>query len=290
MKKSIPSQYPYSLSPTTWFHLEPIPVFGTEERVDFFHKYKRPTEHLYIGNIDAKHLALETSSSLIPRINNYFLQEQFLDENISEDVTKRLLPKICWLADSFFKIGFTHPVLVHYNPRIKQNVIHPGSVRSVIIRLFHTTLNANCMYFNTGGVNFDFMKSLRILTKDELLGYKENIDIEMVADHGSIIPHINLDIRSVKTNIKRWQEFIYRRLTSQTFSIFCNQDIKILRPWYVARAEDANIEIIIDKLQVNEIYDDIICKAVILSIIGKSYSSPSLTVKHKLTFSTPDTI
>jgi hypothetical protein len=129
------------------------------------------------------------------------------------------------------------------------------------------------------------MKPLRILTRDELLSYKENIDIEMVADHGSIIPHINLDIWSVKTNIKRWQEFVYRRLTSHTFSIFCKHDIKILRPWYVANAEDANIEIVVDKVN-----DDIICKAVILSIIGKSYSSPSLTVKHKLTFSTPDTI
>jgi uncharacterized radical SAM superfamily protein len=45
------------------------------------------------------------------------------------------------------------------------------------------------------------------------------------------------------------------------------------------------IEIVVDKVN-----DDIICKAVILSIIGKSYSSPSLTVKHKLTFSTPDTV
>jgi hypothetical protein len=33
--------------------------------------------------------------------------------------------------------------------------------------------------------------------------------------------------------------------------------------------------------------NSIICKAVILSIIGKSYSFPSLTVKHKLSFSTP---
>jgi len=285
MGKSILSQYPYSLSPTTWFHLETIPVFGTEERVDFFHKYKRKTENLYIGNIHAKHLALRTSSDVIPRINDYFLQEQFLDENVPNDITKRLLPKICWLADSFFKIGFTHPLLVHYNPRIQKNVIHPGSIRSIIIRLFHQTSSINCMYFNTGGVDFDFMKSLRILTRDELLSYKDSMEIEMVADHGSIIPHINLDIWAVKTNIKRWQEFVYRRLTSPTFSIFCNQDIKILRPWYVARVEDANIEIII-----NEVNDDNICKAVILSIIGKSYSSSSLTVNHKLTFSTPDTI
>jgi hypothetical protein len=135
------------------------------------------------------------------------------------------------------------------------------------------------------------MKPLRILTRDELLSYKENIDIEMVADHGSIIPHINLDIRSVKANIKCWQDFVYRRLTSRTFSIFCNRDIKVLRPWYVSNIEDANIEInVVDNINVDKVIDDIICKAVILSIIGKSYNSPSLTVKHKLTFSTPDTI
>lgn len=281
--------YPYNLPSDDPYHLETIPVFGTEERIDFFHKYKRPTENLYIGNIHAKHLALRTSSDVIPRINDYFLQEQFLDETVPDDITKRLLPKICWLADSFFKTGFTQPILAHYNPRIQKNVVHPGSIRGIIIRLFHQDLNVNCMYFNTGGVVFDFMESLRILTRDELLSYKENIEIEMVADHGSIIPHINLDIRAIKPNVKRWQEFVYRRLISPSFTIFCNRDINILAPWYVAKVEDAEIEIDIDieKLQVNEVYDDIICKAVILSIIGKSYSSPSLTVKHKLSFSTP---
>jgi hypothetical protein len=282
--------YPYKLPSDDPFHLETIPVFGTEERVDFFYKYKRSTENLYIGQVRARHLALRTSSDVMPRINDYLLQEQFLDETVPDDITKRLLPKICWLVDSSFKIGFIQPILAHYNPRIQKNVVHPGSIRSIIIRLFHQNSNINCMYFNTGGVDFDFMKSLQIITKDKLLSYKENIEIELVADHGSIIPHINLDIQAVKPNIKRWQEFVYRRLTSPTFTICCNHDIPILRPWYVDNVENANIEIIIDTPQVNEVYDDIICKAVILSIIGKSYSSPSITVKHKLTFSTPDNI
>lgn len=289
--------YPYVLPPTDPYHFNAIPVFGTFERIEFFYKYKRASENLYIGNINAKHLKFSTASSHLSRVENYFLQKQYLDSEVPNDITKRLVPKLCWLTDSLFKTGFKYPVCVHYNPRIKENVIHPGSIRNLVINLFQTDYEVSCLYFNTGGVNFDFMQSLQIFSKDELSKYTKNLEIELVADHGAIIPHINLDgptsqvaaSAAIIPNVSKWHEFVYRRLISPSFTIFCNIDIGMLKPWYVAKVEDAEIEINInpEKLQVNEVYDDIICKAVILSIIGKSYSSPALTIKHKLSFSTP---
>jgi hypothetical protein len=144
------------------------------------------------------------------------------------------------------------------------------------------------LYFNTGGVDFDFMKSLRVFEKNELVRYIQNIEIELVADHGSIIPHINLDAMSVQVNIEKWHEFVHHRLISPTFTINRTAGIDLLSPWYVDD-DIADIEIHIDESIDNShvMYNEIVCKALIVSVIGKAYSSDVLTVKHKHTFETP---
>lgn len=267
--------YPYSLDKDVPFHLETIPVYGMNERIDFFYKYKRKTENLYIGNINKGHLLLRESRSLFESISKYLKRKDFSDSRILDDFSKRLLPKVCWLTDVFYKQGFKLPIAVHWNPRIRANVIHPGSVRNHVIKLFQTTDPVYCLYFNTGGVEFDFMKNLSVFP----LTPSNNLEFEMVADHGSIIPHINLDVSSNASSLEKWHEFIYRRLTSPTFSIKSNIDIDILKPWY---APDAKIEIRIENT--NNLDD--LCRCVILAIIGKSYQSPTLSVKHHIEFST----
>jgi hypothetical protein len=283
--------YPYLIPDQTPYHRESIPVYGSKERIEFFYKYKRPTENLYIGNIDLEHLALRPVSDFYDRFYNYFHRQQYLDETVAGDITKRLFPKICWLADSLFKTGFKYPVMTHYNPRTQTNVVHPGSIRSRVANLFQQNSTINCLYFNTGGVDFDFIKSLRVFKQDELLNHIDNIEIELVADHGSIIPHINLDVTSVQVNVKRWQEFVYRRLTSPTFTINRTAGIDLLSPWYVD-CENTDIEIRIDEaITLNrKVYNEVVCTAMILAVIGKSYSSELLTVTHKHIFETPGTI
>jgi hypothetical protein len=275
--------YPYKLPSQESFHLETIPIFGTEERVDFFYKYKRTTENLYIGELDKNNLLLKNSDTILNPVVDYFIKNHFLNDDILNNLSGRIFPKICWLADSFMKHGFKYPLSVHYNPRTQQNVIHPGAIRNHIIHLFHTTPTVNCLYFNTGGVEFDFIKSLRIFSNKELLSLKENIEIEMVADHGAIIPHINLDVISVKPNILIWQDFIRKRLSSQTFTIYSNIDIGIFKQWS-ADKDDARIQIYVKDYTS---WSDIVCKCAILAILGKSYDSESLTVISKDSFETP---
>jgi hypothetical protein len=277
--------YPYYLLPTSPFHLETMPVFGTEERIEFFYKYKRDNEKLYIGNISKDILLLKTTDSLLESIKNYFLKKHFENPSIVSDVRKRIFPKICWLTDSYLKYGFKQPISVHYNPRTRQHVIHPGSIRSHVIHLFHQEKSVNCLYFNTGGVKFDFINSLGVFSKGDLLIHKDNLEIELVADHGSIIPHLNLEVTSVKANAPVWQDFISKRLSSNDFSIFCNEYIEILQPWCKPK-EVANIEIIINNVTNTE-RDDILCKLIILAILGRSYNSEKLTVKHKIAIDTP---
>ena len=279
------NSYPYTIPKDAPFHREAIPVFGTKERIEFFYKYKRDNEKLYVGNIDKDNLLLKESDVLLNSIKNYFSKKQFENEKIVNDFNKRLFPKVCWLANEYLKHGFKYPISVHYNPRIQRNVIHPGAIRNHIIKLFQQEQPVKCLYFNTGGVKFNFMNLLGIFSKGDLLEYVENLEIELIADHGSIIPHLNLDATSVKPNIENWQSFIRIRLASQEFSIFSNKYIEFLQPWCKSK-EDANIEIIIGDVMNNE-WDDIQCKATILAMLGNSYESKNLTVKHKIAIDTP---
>ena len=282
------NKHPYRIVPDIQFNLESIPVYGVEERIDFFYKYKRSSENLYLGNINKDNLLLKPSDSLLRSIEPYFKKKQFLDSRIVTDFSKRLFPKVCWLTDSLFKYGFKYPVCVHYNPRLQKNVIHPGSIRNHVIKLFQDTPDVNCLYFNSGGVGFDFMSSLKVVEKEELLKFKDDIQIELVADHASIIPHINLDYKSVTPNIERWQEFIYRRLTSPSFTMFCEEGIEIFVPW-LTNKDKSNIDVQFNlpysKLPKN-IKDDVVCKIAILAILGKSYQCDEFSITHKISFST----
>jgi len=282
------NRHPYKIAADVQYNLESIPVFGTEERINFFYKYKRTNENLYLGEINTDNLFLKTSDSLLRSIEPWFVKKQLLNSNIVTDFSKRLFPKVCWLADSFFKNGFEYPVSVHYNPRLQRNVMHPGAIRNHIIKLFQNTSSVNCLYFNSGGVNFEFMSTLRIIEQDELLSFKDNMEIELVADHTSIIPHINLDYKSVIPSVERWQEFVYDRLTSSSFTISCNDNIEMFSPW-LTTADNAHIDIIIHRPLANkskDTQDDIICKIAILAILGKSYQCELFTVTHKLLVST----
>ena len=276
--------YPYTLPDRGPFHLETIPIQSIRERIDFFYKYKRSSENLYIGDIDTRHLLLRDSNWLLEPIKQYFQAKSYLQDNTISAGTNHMFPKICWLAKSFTMHGFTHPVSVHYNPRIQQNVVHPGSARNHIIKLFHQTQTVKCLYFNTGGVNFDFMKSMQEFDQNELLANK-SLEFQLVADHGAIIPHVNLDATSVRANVISWQQFIYNRLRSPTFTVY--SDIEMFKPWY-ADEKDANIQIRFNNDSLVNDMPGLICKAIILAIIGKSFASDTLIVNHKCTVETPE--
>ena len=98
--------YPYTLSNTSPFDLNGIPVYGTDERIDFFYKYKRPQENLYIGNIHKDHLLIRNDNGLYNSITRYLNNKQFLKEHILNDFDVRTFPKVCWLANSFIEIQY----------------------------------------------------------------------------------------------------------------------------------------------------------------------------------------
>ncbi len=267
--------YPYSLNPTGHFHLNCIPVCGTEERVEFFYKYKRKSEDLFVGEMKVSDLGY-VFHDFTPSITNYFLGKQYLDSSIHLDIRKRLFPKLCWLTEDLLQDGFRFPLNVHYNPRIEKNVVHPGSIRNKILKLFKSDSSIKALYFNTGGVEFDFMNSMNIFTKEELLSYKKNLEIELVADHGSIIPHLNLDGNSVKDTSLVWQSVLKEKILSKDFKIFYDTELEFFKPWYTAK-EHARIEIYTD-FKKRDIISDVKAKIAILAVLGKSYECPSFKI------------
>lgn len=281
--------YPYFLKPDEQFHIKSLPIYTLESNVNFFYSHKQSDENLYIGSIDKEHLFLKHSHSLLNEIKPFLVHyKRYFRVVDVRDRLRRILPKVCWLTDSFFKKGFEYPVCVHYNPRIQKNVIHPGAIRIHVIKLFQEANAVNCFYFNTGGVNFDFMSSLKIINQNDLLKLKKNMELMLTADHGSIIPHINLDPNSNDTAITIWTEFIHHRLTDSNFKISINYPIFELHPW-TTQNNDATVKIHVDS-SVNELHpkwEDIVCKCIILSIIGRSYKSDLLIIEHTLAVTTP---
>jgi len=268
------NDYPYLLPPSARYQLQMIDLGSNEEKVDFFYRYKRKTEHLYLGVISTKIVELEGVSYIVKQFLNYLQGELYLKEaNRDTHLSVKIVPKLCWLADSYLTNGFQYPMCVHYNPRIQKNVMHPGSTRNHIISLFHKNKNIEVLYFNTGGVTFDFMTNFKIIEKDQLLSYN-GLSISIALDHCSTIPHINLDEHAMDTQLPVWQNKIQSRLLNSNFSVYCDKELPHFKKWITPDENTAQVKIYIkdpnDK-------DDIV-KACIMTLIGRPYESPSLRV------------
>jgi hypothetical protein len=245
---------------------------STLEKIDLFYKIKKESENIYKGKIDNN---LIFQSNFKQDIVKYlkerkFLQTLYITESYSPSDYQ--FPKCCWLADSLLTGSFDNPLSIHYNPRIQQNVVHPGQSRSYISRLFQKE-KIDCLYFNTSGVKFPWMKSLVPVSKDELT--KLNFYIfSLAADHGSLIPHVYFgNQEDTFQHVFKYHNLIKSRLSNMQFRIKSNVVIDPLEYWTTS---DPNTHIEIYIKDVNN--DDDVVRACILAILGKPYVSETLKV------------
>ena len=268
------NSYPYAMPSAIKFYLRPTPVGNAEETLDFFYKYKRPAENLYIGEMNKTcDIDFEGSGYVLDMLTKYLDDNLFLEEVARDsNLSKKLIPKLCWLTSSYLENGFEYPVCMHYNPRIQRNVMHPGATRNHIINLFHGNQPINCLYFNTGGVEFDFLKSMKIIKKSTLLSYP-HISVNIILDHCSTIPHVNLENNSITDNVPLWGQKLKERFGDSSFKIYMNKQIPVLSRW-ATEDETVNTRIYIEDLK-NK--NDVV-KAFLLVASGKTYSSPTLKV------------
>jgi hypothetical protein len=265
--------YPYVLPATSTYWLNVANIGSSNDNIDFFYKYKRESENLYLGKLPPDQFILEGSDYIVKNFLNYLNNSLFLEPATNNsDLTVKQFPKLCWLADSYFREGFLQPVCIHYNPRIQHNAVHPGSTRNHIINLFHDNTDIDCLYFNTGGVKFEFMSTMSIVSKEQLLAYP-HVSMSIVFDHCSPIPHINVEGHTPLDYIPYWQNQVKNRFIESNFKIFMDKPIPQLLKWHT-KDESVDMRVYIkDLTNKNDI-----AKACLLVAIGKPYTSPTLTV------------
>ena len=149
------------------------------------------------------------------------------------NVPLEVISKMCWLSDVWLSTGFDNAIGCHWNPRIGKNVVHPGYTRKKVIDLFPPkTRMIDVIYFNTGGIQAEWMRNLTKVDFEELMNDNWMLPV-FVPDHGSMIPHIQKDIEYIPFGIKDYHGKIFNRLRSLRLS--SNVPIKYLEPWLVTR-------------------------------------------------------
>lgn len=150
-------------------------------------------------------------------------------------------PKIVWLAKEYFSVGFRNPMGGHYNPRIRKNVIHPGGCRQKIIDFFATG-TVDLIYFNTGGIRPKWLSNLSKRRPKDL--FDEGYAIHLVADHGSLIPHVMKDLGLIPHGKKKTHFEIQKMLSN--LHVNSPNDLDVLEPWRAKKSAEANWEVTYD--------------------------------------------
>lgn len=220
-----------------------LPFLEPEQAIELCVRHWHDGEGLYQGFVEKRHISFDNSFAIIDNIESYFSNKKYeidIDSLNDEDNELESFAKLVWLTSEYLSVGFREPLGIHYNPRLDINAIHSGGIRNQVLRLFHEG-KVECLYFNTGGVQFQWMECM---TPVDILDYASKIDVDVavVADHGSLIPHIrtrNITEReSVAETHKKIQEVL-----NGDFRVYSNVKIPALEPWCVSHPRDATLKI-----------------------------------------------
>ena len=194
--------------------LENLPDHSTK-----FFEYKANDEFVGIAVLSKESMNLNAINCLHDDISYYFKYgiNKTIDWNILNYKMKDYYTyqaqvenyiKAVWLAHDFIvNKGFKNPVGCFWNPRNHNWSVHPGGSRQKILKLFGDE-NIETLCFNTGGVSCEFKK---IFTSfDDITSYYNSNDISLVivADHGSLIPHIHFDQEQIFSSVKYYYNLI----------------------------------------------------------------------------------
>jgi hypothetical protein len=244
---------------------------NSNESIDLFYQLKKDIEYIFYGKVDN---LLLFRYNFLSDITAYLKEKKFLQPLHQSSSNERQFAKCCWLADSIIDNGIIDPVSIHYNPRMQQHIVHPGQSRIYISQLFRPEA-INCLYFNTSGVRFSWMKKFVTVNKESLIEMHPSY-VTVSADHGSIIPHIYFGNQPNTLNsVLKYHDMIKHRLSDKNFQIKSNIKIDPLEHW-LTDSDTAPIEITI---KTKKFSDDDVVRACILAVLGRPWTSDTLEVK-----------
>lgn len=184
-----------------------------ETHNELFFKYKHSNEDLGIASIDMSKLNFYPDDhTFLGHIKKYFTEgidfnytkfkndlytnpkEYAKYQQCLENYTKAV-----WLTKIFLSNGFKNLLGAHWNPQISKWDIHPGGTRQTVLRLFSKEDKIDFLAFNTGGAKTNFKRTFNNYNQLRS-SFKNAEDIYMcvTADHGSLIPHVHFDQRSLR--------------------------------------------------------------------------------------------
>lgn len=181
--------------------------------------WERFNEGLYLGEIDPNIITWDGVFSQVVKdgFSNWGKITHDIDPNkfefesaLSGGLHWELYLKLCWLSDILITNGkFDNALGCHYNPKSGIHVIHPGGTRQRAFCLFPSS-KVEVLYFNTTGKQFDFLNNLEKVSIDTMIsrGWFFNV----VADHGSLIPHMMKDTRTISSRKKDYFSIVDNNL------------------------------------------------------------------------------
>jgi hypothetical protein len=210
--------------------INPRQQFITKELVhpdthyDLWKKYKTPSEELYLVDIPKEDFLYTSSDTIIESIVGYLTvgckyQEHQVIRNSTDNWQRNFESylKFVWLTESYLNNEIKFPVGGHWNPRIERNVFHPGGARNVILKLFHNG-PIRTVYFNTGGKTFNWLTNATPITVNMLEQiYSHKVQFILTADHGSLIPHVHFDAKSIDNSIPNYHFHIVKLLKNNIY-------------------------------------------------------------------------
>jgi hypothetical protein len=192
---------------------------------ELWSKYKSSEENLYLVDIPKEEFIYTPDSIIIDSIVGYLTSGIFYTGSQclrnsgplwQRDFETYL--KFVWLTESYIDDKIKFPVGGHWNPRLEQNVFHPGAARNVILKLFHSD-RIKTVYFNTGGIKFNWLNDQKPITMEELKKlYSCSILFVLTADHGTLIPHVHFDTEKIDTSIPEYHRRIRSLLTNGIYA------------------------------------------------------------------------
>lgn len=201
---------------------------------DLFFNYKDDDEFIGVLNLNKSDLDFDTVENSKADIENFFnggldLEVDWKNLNHQTDEYRNYQHKLenyvkaVWLTYDYINGGgFKNPIGAHWNPREEVWNIHPGGSRQKILYFFNDK-SIEVLGFNTGGKAVAFSKMFNNLQEIKDHYGTTDVHLVIVADHGSLIPHVHFDqsmiLRNVEDTCNEIKDFYKSTIIKSNFDI-----------------------------------------------------------------------
>lgn len=184
-----------------------------------------------------------------------------------------LLEKFMFLTRQYIKYNYTFidPVTVFYHPRLEQNVLHPGTKRALIQKLFGKTSIIKAWYLSTHGVKLDIHKEIEEIDP----GTIPAAEFWCILESNSAIPQWKTSSAGYRPEaLLELKQKINRQLLSERH--YCN--LEGFMPGLFKHSKEMATRKLTFKSK-SKVTDEIKIKALIMLFLNDTYEDDEIVIK-----------